>query len=97
MMSKTSQPRKPTSTTDLSPKYFLWFFLDVSALRTILSASFLSSSLTSGIFRTFASAAPDFDSLCHPTSTANPLVVFVDGASKQTDIKDSYPSGVLRL
>lgn len=44
-MSKTSQPRKPTSIIDSSPKYFLWFFSDVSILRTVFSASFLSSSL----------------------------------------------------
>lgn len=42
-----------------------------------------------------AFAPPDYQSLCPPTSTADPLVVLVDGACKQADIKDSCPSGML--
>lgn len=43
-----------------------------------------------------AFATADNDSLCNPTSTADPLVVLADGASKQADIKYSCPNGVLR-
>jgi len=37
----------------------------------------------------------DYQSPCPPVSAADPLVVLVDGACKEADIKDSCPSGML--
>lgn len=42
-----------------------------------------------------AFAPPDYQSLCLPASTADPLIVLADGLCKRADIEDSHPNSML--
>lgn len=67
----------------------------VCPARTPLIASFLSSTHIQYFQYNACFCSSWLPELCPSTSTADPLVVLVDGACKRADIKDSCPSGML--